>query len=84
MKKQVYVSKRSDLSLIGSAFEAAGFRCVRIRTECEVEHRTKGGDSRRRSGDSRNHPKQKHIRGAQVSPSKPTHKPKGLLMKLTR
>lgn len=47
MKKQVYVSKRSDLSLIGSAFEAAGFRCVRIRTECEVEHRTKGGDSRR-------------------------------------
>ena len=40
--------------------------------------------SRRRSGDSRNHPKQKHIRGAQVSPSKPTHKPKGLLMKLTR
>ena len=27
-------SKRSDLSLIGSAFEAAGFRCVRIRTEC--------------------------------------------------
>lgn len=27
--------------------EAAGFRCVRIRTECEVEHRTKGGDSRR-------------------------------------
>ena len=27
------VPKRSDLSLIGSAFEAAGFRCVRIRTE---------------------------------------------------
>lgn len=47
MKKQVCVSKRSDLSLIGSAFEAAGFRCVRIRTECEVEHRAKGGDSRR-------------------------------------
>lgn len=47
MKKQVYVSKRSDLSLIGSAFEAAGFRCVRIRTECEVEHRAKGGDPRR-------------------------------------
>lgn len=40
-------SKRSDLSLIGSAFEAAGFRCVRIRTECEAEHRTKGGDPRR-------------------------------------
>ncbi len=35
------VPKRSDLSLIGSAFEAAGFRCVRIRTECEAEHRTK-------------------------------------------
>ena len=47
MKKQVYVSKRSDLSLIGSAFEAADFRCVRIRTECEAEHRTKGGDPRR-------------------------------------
>ena len=41
------VPKRSDLSLIGSAFEAAGFRCVRIRTECEAEHRTKGGDPRR-------------------------------------
>lgn len=47
MNKQVYVSKRSDLSLIGSAFEAAGFRCVRIRTECEAEHRTKGGDPSR-------------------------------------
>lgn len=47
MNKQVYVSKRSDLSLIGVAFEAAGFRCVRIRTECEAEHRTKGGDPRR-------------------------------------
>ena len=47
MTRKAYVSKRSDLSLIGSAFEAAGFRCVRIRTECEVEHRTKGGDSRR-------------------------------------
>ena len=41
------VPKRSDLSLIGSAFEAAGFRCVRIHTECEAEHRTKGGDPRR-------------------------------------
>ena len=92
MKKQVYVSKRSDLSLIGSAFEAAGFRCVRIRTECEVEHRTKGGDPRRHGmlvldGDrvileiirSKN-----TFEGAQVSPSKPAHKPKGLLMKLTR
>ena len=47
MNKQVYVSKRSDLSLIGAAFEAAGFRYVRIRTECEAEHRTKGGDPRR-------------------------------------
>ena len=47
MNKQVYVSKRSDLSLIGAAFEAAGFRCVRIRTECEAEHRTKGGDPHR-------------------------------------
>ena len=47
MNKQVYVSKRSDLSLIGAAFEAAGLRCVRIRTECEAEHRTKGGDPRR-------------------------------------
>ena len=47
MNKQVYVSKRSDLSLIGSAFEAAGFRCVRIRTEGEADHRTKGGDPRR-------------------------------------
>ena len=37
----------NKLSLIGSALEAAGLRCVRIRTECEVEHRTKGGDSRR-------------------------------------
>lgn len=41
------VNKRSDITLIGSAFEAAGFRCVRIRTECEAEHRTKGGDPRR-------------------------------------
>ena len=41
------VNKRSDMTLIGSAFEAAGFRCVRIRTECEAEHRTKGGDPRR-------------------------------------
>ncbi len=41
------VPKRSDLSLIGSAFEAAGFRCVRIHTECEAEHRAKGGDPRR-------------------------------------
>ena len=42
------VNKRADITLIGSAFEAAGFRCVRIRTECEAEHRTKGGDPRRR------------------------------------
>ena len=41
------VDKRADITLIGSAFEAAGFRCVRIRTECEAEHRTKGGDPRR-------------------------------------
>lgn len=47
MNKQVYVSKRSELSLIGTAFEAAGFRCIRIRTECEAEHRAKGGDFRR-------------------------------------
>ena len=47
IKPMYCVPKRSDLSLIGSAFEAAGFRCVRIRTECEAEHRTKGGDPRR-------------------------------------
>ena len=41
------VNKKEDITLIGSAFEAAGFRCVRIRTECEAEHRTKGGDPRR-------------------------------------
>ena len=41
------VNKRADITLIGSAFEAAGFRCVLIRTESEVEHRSKGGDSRR-------------------------------------
>ena len=34
IKPMYCVPKRSDLSLIGSAFEAAGFRCVRIRTEC--------------------------------------------------
>ena len=47
IKPMYCVPKRSDLSLIGSAFEAVGFRCVRIRTECEAEHRTKGGDPRR-------------------------------------
>ena len=41
------VPKRSDLSLIGSAFEAAGFRCVRIRTDCVVRAPAKGGDPRR-------------------------------------
>ena len=64
------VPKRSDLSLIGSAFEAAGFRCVRIRTECEAEHRTKGGDPRR-------HGKQKHNKNKkklEVLRSRPTKK----------
>lgn len=44
---KIYVNKRSDMTMIGKAFEAAGFRCLRIRTECEAEHRTKGGDPRR-------------------------------------
>ena len=52
IKPMYCVPKRSDLSLIGSAFEAAGFRCVRIRTECEAEHRTKGGEL---GGDPRRH-----------------------------
>ena len=47
MSNKIHVDRRSDLSLLGLAFEAAGFRCIRIRTECEAEHRTKGGDSRR-------------------------------------
>lgn len=47
MSNKIHVDRRSDLSLIGAAFEAAGFRCIRIRTECEAEHRTKGGDPRR-------------------------------------
>lgn len=35
------------MSMIGAAFEAAGFRCVRIRSKCNQEFRQKGGDPRR-------------------------------------
>ena len=49
IKPMYCVPKRSDLSLIGSAFEAAGFRCVRIRTECErSEERRVGKECRSR------------------------------------
>lgn len=33
--KTIYVDKRSDASLLKHAFEAVGFRCLRVRTFCE-------------------------------------------------
>ena len=32
--KTFYVNKKSELTLIKSAFEQAGFRCYRVRTNC--------------------------------------------------
>lgn len=32
--KTFYVSKKSELTLIKTAFEQAGFRCYRVRTNC--------------------------------------------------
>lgn len=31
---KLYVNKRSEMTLIGKAFEAAGVRCFRVRTTC--------------------------------------------------
>lgn len=33
--KTLYVNKRCDASLLKHAFEAVGFRCLRVRTFCE-------------------------------------------------
>lgn len=35
---KVYINKRSEMTMIGKAFEAAGFRCLRVRTECNCQH----------------------------------------------
>lgn len=32
--KTFYVNKKSELTLIKTAFEQAGFRCYRVRTNC--------------------------------------------------
>lgn len=40
------LNKKSELSLVGKAFEEAGFKTYRVRTECECESR-KGADNRR-------------------------------------
>ena len=33
----VYVNKKSETSMLKHAFEAAGFRCFRVRTECDCQ-----------------------------------------------
>lgn len=35
MKKTLYVNKKSDASMLKHAFEAVGFRCLRVRTFCD-------------------------------------------------
>lgn len=40
------LNKKSELSLVGKAFEAAGFKTYRVRTECDCQSR-KGADNRR-------------------------------------
>lgn len=37
--KTLYVNKKSELTLIKSAFEQAGFRCYRVRTNCRCTGR---------------------------------------------
>lgn len=37
--KTFYVSKKCELTLIKSAFEQAGFRCYRVRTNCSCTGR---------------------------------------------
>ena len=33
----VYVNKKSETSMLKHAFETAGFRCFRVRTECDCQ-----------------------------------------------
>lgn len=37
--KTFYVNKKSELTLIKTAFEQAGFRCYRVRTNCSCTGR---------------------------------------------
>ena len=37
--KTLYVNKKSELALIKTAFEQAGFRCYRVRTNCSCTGR---------------------------------------------
>lgn len=36
--KVLYVNKKSEVSMLKCAFEAAGSRCFRVRTECECQN----------------------------------------------
>ncbi len=34
---KIFVNRKSDLSLVGKAYEAVGFRCYRVRTYCDCQ-----------------------------------------------
>lgn len=35
----IYVNKRCEVSMLKHAFEAAGFQCFRVRTECQCKQK---------------------------------------------
>ncbi len=39
--KTLYVNKKSEISMLKHAFEMAGFRCYRVRTDCSCTGRDK-------------------------------------------
>lgn len=38
----LYVNMKSELSLVKRAYEAIGFRCYRVRTECQCSQKGQG------------------------------------------
>ncbi len=42
MSKRIYVNKKCELTMIGDAFQELGYRCWRVRTQCDCDKINQG------------------------------------------